>query len=84
MESGFRAIAAIGRSSCSPHDRHDAQHAFSGIHIALVQALQSFVEIGWGLDLALAGSVLMGIAALALVLVDRLDARRSPLPTSTR
>ena len=74
------AVAAGGAAvAVTLHDRRDIQHGLSGVHISIVQALRSFVRVGWGLNLALGASAIMTLAALALVLIDRLVAGKPAL-----
>jgi hypothetical protein len=68
-----------GAVAVSLHDRRDIQYALSGSHISLVQAMQSFVRVGWGLNVAIVAAVIMTLAGLALIFIDRLVARKPAL-----
>ena len=77
--AAFAVVAGGAAVAVVLHDRRDIRHAFTGTHISIVQALQSFVRIGWGLNLALIASLVMTLAALALVLIDRVEAGKPVL-----
>jgi len=78
-KAALGAVSGAAGVAVALYDRHEARHAFSGIHIGLVQALQSFARIGWGLNLTMAASITMALAGLVLA-IDHLVARR---PTSS-
>lgn len=69
-------VAGAAGVAITLHDRHHLERAFSIAHISVVQALQSFVHLRWGLNLALCASAAMGLAAFVLVLVDRFSSVR--------
>jgi uncharacterized membrane protein len=58
------------------YDRHHVLHGLSSIQISLVQAAQSFVRIGWGLNVAFVASIVTVFAALGLALTEGFIERR--------
>jgi cobalamin synthase len=75
-KAAVAVVAGGAGTAVTLYDRHRAEHAFSS-RFTVVQALQSFARIGWGLNLAMIASISMGLAALILILRDQIVRQRA-------
>jgi len=75
--AALAVVAGAAAVGVTVHDRRGLEHVFGGTHVSLVQALQQFVHIGWGLNVALVASAIVAVAGVVLLLTDRLAAGTS-------
>lgn len=82
-KAAWAAAAGAAGVAVALDDRHQIQHGLSRTHINILQALQPFVRVGWGLNLTIVASLVMGLAALVLIVIDRVASlRRTREPVS--
>lgn len=70
--AALAVVAGAVAVGVTVHDRLGVEHAFGGTRWGIVQVLQSFVHVGWGLNVALGASAIVAVAGVALLLTDRL------------
>jgi hypothetical protein len=72
-------FAGAAGTALTLYDRHQLDHGFTGVHVTIVELFQLLVHIDWGLDIATAASILVGLGGLSLVLIEWGVSRREAL-----